>query len=243
VLRTARSAPGRRAIPPGRRPGDRRINRDLRAELELGRFRANLHRLTILPLRIPRFASGSGTSRSWPVTISPSSRPGGARLEAAALDALERHSWRDVRELRNEIERLLIYSDEADPIPLDCVADHIRAGPDPSDEPRPLKEIVREVEIETITARLRQNGYSRTATARSLGMGREALWSKMRQLGCSAPSRSRAGRRRAAEPGRKTRAVPAPSTKRDRLLRCPASSGPRVVLSRICPSESRRVRR
>jgi len=173
-------------------------NRDLRAEVALGRFRADLyHRLTILPLRIPPLRERIGDVAILARHYLAELAAGPRRVEAAALDALERYSWPgNVRELRNEIERLLIYSDEADPIPLDCVAEHIRSGPDPTDEPRPLKEIVREVEIETITARLRQNGYCRTATARSLGMSREALWSKMRQLGCLAPSRSRAGRRR-----------------------------------------------
>ncbi len=52
-----------------------------------------------------------------------------------------------------------------------------------------LKEIVREVEAATIRARLREHGYHRAATARSLGMTRESLWAKLRQLGFVLPRR------------------------------------------------------
>ena len=55
--------------------------------------------------------------------------------------------------------------------------------------PRPLKEIVRDVELATISARLRAYGYHRTDTARSLGLTREGLWQKLRQLGFKPPNR------------------------------------------------------
>ena len=48
---------------------------------------------------------------------------------------------------------------------------------------------MREVELATIRARLREHGYHRAATARSLGMTRESLWAKLRQLGFVAPRR------------------------------------------------------
>jgi Nif-specific regulatory protein len=167
-------------------------NRDLRAEVARGRFRADLyHRLTILPLRLPPLRDRPGDvailARHYLTELGPEGTP---RFGPAALAALERYSWPgNVRELRNEIERLLIYWDGAEEIPLACVADHIRAAAPPGGSARPLKEIVRQVELETIAARLRENDYCRTTTARSLGMTREALWSKMRQLGYSAPRR------------------------------------------------------
>jgi transcriptional regulator with PAS, ATPase and Fis domain len=54
---------------------------------------------------------------------------------------------------------------------------------------RPLKQILREVEVAVIHARLREHGYHRSATARSLGLTRESLWAKIRQLGLNLPAR------------------------------------------------------
>jgi transcriptional regulator with PAS, ATPase and Fis domain len=47
---------------------------------------------------------------------------------------------------------------------------------------RSLKGVVRNVEYALIEDRLREQGYNRTAAARSLGISREALWAKMKHL-------------------------------------------------------------
>jgi DNA-binding NtrC family response regulator len=51
------------------------------------------------------------------------------------------------------------------------------------------------VELATIAARLRDLGYRRAATARSLGLTREGLWQKLRQLGLRPPVRDAEPRR------------------------------------------------
>jgi Nif-specific regulatory protein len=170
-------------------------NRDLREEVAAGRFRADLyHRLSILPVRLPPLRERSGDipllARHFAVELSRSRGP--RRLMPRTLDALEGYAWPgNVRELRNEIERLLIYDEGTGPIAPTSLAAHIRdpGGIEAGSRPRALREIVREVEAATILARLRDHGYCRTTTARSLGITREALWSKMRQLGCSVPPR------------------------------------------------------
>ena len=45
------------------------------------------------------------------------------------------------------------------------------------------------MEAAVINQRLRQHGYRREATAKSLGVTREWLWAKIRQLGLVVPSR------------------------------------------------------
>lgn len=55
---------------------------------------------------------------------------------------------------------------------------------------RSLRDILRDVELATIWARLREHGYRRLETAKSLGITREALWAKLRQLGVEVPKRS-----------------------------------------------------
>ena len=52
---------------------------------------------------------------------------------------------------------------------------------------------MREVELATVRARLREHGYHRAATARSLGMTRESLWAKLRHLGVAVPHRRPGG--------------------------------------------------
>jgi Nif-specific regulatory protein len=205
-------------------------NRELRAEVARGRFRADLyHRLTILPLRLPPLRDRGGDvrllARHYLGELRPESPP---QLGPPALAALERYSWPgNVRELRNEIERLLTYWDGPGEIPLACLAEHIRTGAGSGGDARPLRQIVRQVELETIAARLRENGYCRTTTARSLGITREALWSKMRRLGYAAPrttgrhahSDPTGERVSPGDPGGSIEAGPPPSTKRNRLLR------------------------
>ena len=51
----------------------------------------------------------------------------------------------------------------------------------------PLREIIRQVETAVIQTRLREHGYRRAATARSLGITREALCAKLRALGPAPP--------------------------------------------------------
>jgi DNA-binding NtrC family response regulator len=46
---------------------------------------------------------------------------------------------------------------------------------------------MRQVETVIIQSRLREHGYRRAATARSLGITREALWAKLRALGLAPP--------------------------------------------------------
>ena len=115
-------------------------------------------------------------------------------FDPQALRLLARHPWPgNVRELENEIRRLVLCAEPGERITADRLAAWIVEGvPQAADGSRPLKEIVREVELATIRARLREHGYHRAATARSLGMTRESLWAKLRHLGV-AVSRRRPG--------------------------------------------------
>ncbi|HTD26808.1 MAG TPA: helix-turn-helix domain-containing protein, partial [Candidatus Elarobacter sp.] len=113
-------------------------------------------------------------------------------FDPRALRLLERYPWPgNVRELENEIHRLVLCAEPGERITPDLLAAWIVEGAPPAagGGARPLKEIVREVELATIRARLREHGYHRAATARSLGMTRESLWAKLRQLGFVAPRR------------------------------------------------------
>jgi two-component system, NtrC family, response regulator AtoC len=167
-------------------------NRDLGAAVHEGRFRLDLYyRLRVFPIALPplrdrrediaplaaHFLEQLGTQE-------------GRRLAGftpQALRLLERYAWPgNVRELQSEIHRLVLCVDEGERVAPEHLAPAITAEASvPGD--RPLKEIVREVELATIRSRLQRHGYHRSATARSLGFTRESLWAKMRQLGFRPP--------------------------------------------------------
>ena len=47
----------------------------------------------------------------------------------------------------------------------------------------PLRDVMKQLQAAVIQSRLREHGYSRKDTARSLGITREALWQKLKALG------------------------------------------------------------
>jgi DNA-binding NtrC family response regulator len=97
-------------------------NRDLRAEVNAGRFRADLYyRLAVLSVRLPALRE---RARDLPLLVAriledlgAADRPEARRLTAAPfLQHLVRHSWPgNVRELRNHVERCLLL-DESGPV-------------------------------------------------------------------------------------------------------------------------------
>src|SRR5881396_996021 len=172
-------------------------NGDLGEAARAGRFRADLYyRLRVFPIRLPALRERRGDIRLLAVHLLEriGAREGKTLrgFDARALRLLERYPWPgNVRELENEIHRLVLCAEPGERITPDLLAAWIVEGVPPAagGGTRPLKEIVREVELATIRARLREHGYHRAATARSLGMTRESLWAKLRQLGFVAPRR------------------------------------------------------
>lgn len=115
----------------------------------------------------------------------------GLSLAADALLVLQRYAWPgNVRELANDIHRLVVSVEPETCIGAIHLGEHLfpRAA-NPTGTTRPLREVVRDVEAATIAARLREFGYHRAATAASLGLTREGLWHKLRQLRLVFPSR------------------------------------------------------
>jgi len=172
-------------------------NGDLGEAARAGRFRPDLYyRLHVFPIRLPALRERRGDIRLLAVhLLEQLSAQEGKKLrgfDPRALRLLERYPWPgNVRELENEIHRLILCAEPGERITPDLLAAWIVDGAPPAagDGARPLKEIVREVELATIRARLRAHGYHRVATARSLGMTRESLWAKLRQLGFVVPRR------------------------------------------------------
>ena len=161
-------------------------NRSLEAEVRAGRFRLDLYyRLAVFPIRVPplrhRMADLSALASHFLGRLERREGRETGGFDADALRALQSYSWPgNVRELENEIHRLVLSVGQGRRISLHHLARRIREADPALDEP--LARILQRVEIALIRQRLQQKP-SKSATARSLGITREALYAKMRRLG------------------------------------------------------------
>jgi len=171
-------------------------NVDLRKAVETGSFRLDLyHRLCVFPIVLPplreRVEDIAPLARHFLHHFSQQEQLDVPGFEPEALRCLERYTWPgNVRELQNEMLRLVLCGEPGEAVAAEALSPWIREhGAVPGDDGRSLRDILRDVELATIWARLREHGYRRSATATSLGITREALWAKLRQLGVDVPSR------------------------------------------------------
>jgi len=167
-------------------------NRDLRAEVNAGRFRADLYyRLAVLRVTLPPLRERSDDLRELAAGLlerlgaSPERR---ARLLARPdlLGALERSEWPgNVRELRNFLERCLVYDDviphedEAMGAPGARAATSVAAAPSLLPRrPFPLarEEAIVAFERAYLQDLMREHGAHKNAAAAAAGIGRVYLY-------------------------------------------------------------------
>ena len=178
-------------------------SKDLREEIASGRFREDLfHRLNVVPVRVPglaerredipelveyfidRIASAQGLPRR--------------KLGEDALATLQVHAWPgNIRQLRNNVERLLILAsgDPNEPITAQMLPGEVaQAGQAGSVGPEriialPLREAREVFEREYLGAQILRFGGNISRTASFIGMERSALHRKLKSLGV-APARN-----------------------------------------------------
>ncbi len=171
-------------------------NRDLQLLVREGRFRLDLyHRLNVFPIRLPALRDRRSDvpllARHFLQRFAERERKEPLAMDPEVIQILAGHVWPgNVRELSNEVHRLVLCAEPGGRIDVSMLSPSLASKAAAArGDARPLKEIVREVELATIAARLREHGYRRAATARSLGLTREGLWQKLRQLGLKPRSR------------------------------------------------------
>jgi two-component system response regulator HupR/HoxA len=163
-------------------------NRDLKAEVEAGRFRQDLYfRINVFSVTIPPLRER--TKDVLPLaefflkqfSTKLNRRVGGFREETCRL--LEGYSWPgNVRELQNEVERLVLLAEPDKAIGPEFLSDYIRQrarvapGPDGN-----LKQAVKHLEDEMIRATLQRFKNNKSQTARALGISRQALIDKLKR--------------------------------------------------------------
>jgi two-component system nitrogen regulation response regulator NtrX len=164
-----------------------------------GRFREDLyHRLAVVPVVVPGLAE---RREDIPFLVDSfmrqTARSAGIRPRQIGNDALavlQAHNWPgNVRQLRNNIERLLILSrdgDENAPITADLlpaeIGDMMPRAPNQSDQhimALPLREAREHFEKEYLIAQINRFGGNISRTAEFIGMERSALHRKLKSLG------------------------------------------------------------
>jgi transcriptional regulator with GAF, ATPase, and Fis domain len=168
-------------------------NRNLAAEVEKGAFRQDLfYRLMVFPIRLPPLRErrediplltehflGKYTSEY---------RKSVAGFSQAALDALGAYAWPgNIRELENEVQRIVIQGDPDLFVEPEHLSPQIRKIEGTVQRIAPkkgtLKEMVDQVERWLLAEALREHGHNKTKTADALGITREGLHKKLSKFG------------------------------------------------------------
>ncbi len=175
-------------------------SRDLRREVDEGRFRADLfYRLNVMtldvpPLRerlddLPLIAESLADALARQLGEPPRS------LSPSALDYLSRHTWPgNVRELSNTLERALLMSDaeRLDAHDFESVLPGLQrpARTVAPTVPRTLEQIQQDAERSAIAEAIIAAGGNKAQAARSLGISRASLYEKIAALGIASPGNS-----------------------------------------------------
>ena len=173
--------------------------RDLPGEIAAGRFREDLlHRLSVVPIRLPSLAERREDIPElisyFMDQISASTGLPKRTIAADALAVLQSHDWPgNIRQLRNNIERLLILAEgdpqseiTADLLPSE-VGSLVPSTPNGAGGERLMSLALREAreifEREYLTAQINRFGGNISRTAEFIGMERSALHRKLKSLG------------------------------------------------------------
>ena len=168
-------------------------NRPLAKEVAEGRFREDLYyRLKVFPIRVPplrerredipllaaHFLKRYSTELGKPA----------AGYAQQTMELLQAYDWPgNVREVQNEVQRLVIQIEPCGFVTPDLLSPRIRQIEGVIERVKPskgtLKEMMDQLERWLLIESLREHDNNKTAAARSLGITREGLHKKLRAFG------------------------------------------------------------
>ena len=168
-------------------------NRDLQAEVEKGTFRQDLYyRLMVFPIRLPplreRREDIGLLAEHFLRRYTQDYRRNIGGIAQEAIDALSAYAWPgNIRELENEIQRLVIQADADSWIELPHLSPQIRKVEGTLARIAPkkgtLKQMIEQVERWLLAEALRDHDNNKTKTAQTLGITREGLHKKLSKFG------------------------------------------------------------
>jgi DNA-binding NtrC family response regulator len=181
-------------------------HRNLPAEIAAGRFREDLYyRLRVVTLELPALRAHKEdipllTDAFLRLLAERHSRKSPVQLRRDALDALVRYDWPgNVRELKNALERSLVLA-RGEEIGVEDLPDEIRSGippvksavadsKDSAMSEADFREARRKFEIAWLTRKLEEHGWNVSRTAATIGLHRQSLQEKLRELGIHRPGK------------------------------------------------------
>ena len=179
-------------------------HRDLPAEIRSGKFREDLYyRLRVVTIDLPplRWHQGDiGLLADAFLKMHGARLNRSARLSKEALAALEAYDWPgNVRELKNALERSVVMS-RGDEISLSDLPSEVASGQpltrkentsdvDAGMGDRDFREAKRKFEIAWITKELAAHRWNVSRTAATIGLHRQSLQEKLRELGIRRPGK------------------------------------------------------
>ncbi|MEM9801699.1 MAG: sigma-54 dependent transcriptional regulator [Planctomycetota bacterium] len=158
----------------------------LRSLVREGTFREDLfYRVHVVPVILPPLRDRRGDV---PLLVQAMiDRYGDDRsfeVNRSTMKMLERYAWPgNVRELENAVQRAIALAGKANRLEADDLLPQDgrwRATAEVQVDVRPLREVLRDVEIDHIRAALVATGGHRAQTAELLGISRKVLWEKIR---------------------------------------------------------------
>ena len=171
-------------------------NQDLEAEIAAGRFREDLfYRLNVVPIHVPALRTRRedipALVEHFVGQLAGGTGKGARGLQPGAIERLAERDWPgNVRELRNAVERLLILAPGKAVTAADVARVLGGSAPEgPAELPLPeekdmsFDEIMAELERRVIAARLKDNEWNVTETARLLKLNRSVLYKKIERFG------------------------------------------------------------
>jgi Nif-specific regulatory protein len=168
-------------------------NRDLAAEVEKGRFRQDLYyRLMVFPIKLPPLRERREDipllAAHFLKRYADEYRVELPGFTQDAQGALSSYNWPgNIRELENEIQRLVIQAEPGHWIEITDLSPRLRKVEGTVTRIAPkqgtLKEMMEQVERWLITEALRDHGNNKTRTAATLGITREGLHKKLAKFG------------------------------------------------------------
>ncbi|HXX45380.1 MAG TPA: sigma-54 dependent transcriptional regulator [Candidatus Acidoferrales bacterium] len=179
-------------------------HRDLPAEISAGRFREDLYyRLRVVTLEIPALrAHKEDLPELADAFVAQLGARHGRRVQISgeAMDALRRYGWPgNVRELRNALERALVLS-KNDEIAAADLPEEVRGNFSNVLTPQrgagdsllsevDFREAKRKFEIAYLKRKLEEHHWNVSATAADIGLHRQSLQEKLRELGIQRPGK------------------------------------------------------
>jgi DNA-binding NtrC family response regulator len=166
-------------------------HRDLRALVRAGRFREDLfYRLCVVPITVPPLRRRRGDVVALAEALLQRASPRGLvlRWSPEALAKLEGYDWPgNVRQLRNVVQRALLFRGEGLVVPAGAVAfEDTRAAPADGgdDDTLYLRGLtLEEIEREAIRLSLRRNRGKRAAVVKELQIAKSTVMKRIGQWG------------------------------------------------------------